>query len=301
MKNKMISIILIISFSLLLTGCGNKEVKRVKRDEINKMTKLGGSYRLYKNKIYCGDIEVQNVDINTFEVLNDSNYAKDKTHVYYAEENNDGNNNITCAGTTVLPNVDIETFKVIDKPLSIAKDKNNIYCVDPFARPYDGCQYASYCSFNEGNVWVGIGCPFISCSNFAIKDADPVTFEIIDDLYRKDKDHIYCGCTKLELDPTAFQKLKSYYTKDNKNVYYFNKKLIDADPASFVSHDNGYGKDKNSAYYKNSRLEEIDLKTFYVFENISFQQDSPAYAKDKNNVYIDGYINTGADPKTFQP
>lgn len=298
MRNK-IYIILILSCSLLLVGCNkkeNNEVKRIKGIEINKMTKLSGSYRRYDNKIYCGDIEVQNVDIDTFQVLNDSNYAKDKAHVYYAEENVGGGNYITCAGTTVLPNVDVETFQVIDKSLSIAKDKNNVYCRDPIESFYQ-CQYASYCSGENG---VEMDCPFVYCS-FALEGADPATFEIMNRVYHKDKDHIFYNCAKLDLDPSTFQELKSYYTKDNKNVYYFHEKLRDVDPASFVSYSNGYGKDKNSVYYGSSRLEEIDLKTFYIFEHTSFQQTSHAYAKDKNNVYMDGYILRGANPKTFQP
>lgn len=83
---------------------------------------LGDCVEKDKNNIYsCGAIVKNNIiDIKTFEMLDNSNYFKDKNNVYYSSEIINGIHNYE-----IINRADSSTFLFIkDK---YAKDKNNCY------------------------------------------------------------------------------------------------------------------------------------------------------------------------------
>ena len=163
-----------------------------------------------------------------------------------------------------VENVDLGTFKVLND--KYAKDVKNVY--------FSG--------------------------NKSFEDVDAGTFEVLPADYSKDKNNVYSpenGWTQRVngANPKTIKVLNQFYLKDDKNVFFNDKKILGADANSFIALDkeNGYAKDKNSVYYFGQKVEGADPKTFEVISD-------GEYSKDDKNVYASGEIIKGADPKTFR-
>lgn len=163
-----------------------------------------------------------------------------------------------------VKNVDLGTFKVLND--KYAKDVKNVY--------FSG--------------------------NKSFEDVDAGTFEVLPADYSKDKNNVYSpenGWIQRVngANPKTIKVLNQFYLKDDKNVFFNDKKILGADANSFIALDkeNGYAKDKNSVYYFGQKVEGADPKTFEVISD-------GEYSKDDKNVYASGEIIKGADPKTFR-
>ena len=163
-----------------------------------------------------------------------------------------------------VENVDLGTFKVLND--KYAKDVKNVY--------FSG--------------------------NKSFEDVDAGTFEVLPADYSKDKNNVYSpenGWIQRVngANPKTIKVLNQFYLKDDKNVFFNDKKILGADANSFIALDkeNGYAKDKNSVYYFGQKVEGANAKTFEVISD-------GEYSKDDKNVYVSGEIIKGADPKTFR-
>ncbi len=163
-----------------------------------------------------------------------------------------------------VENVDLGTFKVLND--KYAKDVKNVY--------FSG--------------------------NKSFEDVDTGTFEVLPADYSKDKNNVYSpenGWIQRVngANPKTIKVLNQFYLKDDKNVFFNDKKILGADANSFIALDkeNGYAKDKNSVYYFGQKVEGANAKTFEVISD-------GEYSKDDKNVYVSGEIIKGADPKTFR-
>jgi len=161
---------------------------------------------------------------------------------------------------------DYETFEVIDHDINIdlAKDKKHVY---------------------KGTS--------------ILIDADPNTFEQIENYYWKDKDHVYLlqfggdNCKINGADPGSFEVIKDFlWTKDKNHVYYEFKKLLDVDPAEFTALEEDWGKDNNFYFYHNLKVDSLDYSTAEIV--------SRYYIKDKNHVFFKDTIVYDANPGTFK-
>ena len=163
-----------------------------------------------------------------------------------------------------VENVDLGTFKVLND--KYAKDVKNVY--------FSG--------------------------NKSFEDVDAGTFEVLPADYSKDKNNVYSpenGWIQRVngANPKTIKVLNQFYLKDDKNVFFNDKKILGADANSFIALDkeNGYAKDKNSVYYFGQKVEGANPKTFEVISD-------GEYSKDDKNVYASGEVIKGADPKTFR-
>lgn len=163
-----------------------------------------------------------------------------------------------------VENVDLGTFKVLND--KYAKDVKNVY--------FSG--------------------------NKSFEDVDAGTFEVLPADYSKDKNNVYSpenGWIQRVngANPKTIKVLNQFYLKDDKNVFFNDKKILGADANSFIALDkeNGYAKDKNSVYYFGQKVEGANAKTFEVISD-------GEYSKDDKNVYVSEEIIKGADPKTFR-
>lgn len=163
-----------------------------------------------------------------------------------------------------VENVDLGTFKVLND--KYAKDVKNVY--------FSG--------------------------NKSFEDVDTGTFEVLPADYSKDKNNVYSpenGWIQRVngANPKTIKVLNQFYLKDDKNVFFNDKKILGADANSFIALDkeNGYAKDKNTVYYFGQKVEGANAKTFEVISD-------GEYSKDDKNVYASGEIIKGADPKTFR-
>ncbi len=247
----------------------------------NKVFKIFVIMILSVNISYAGSNP--KIDKATFQEI-DAVYAKDKNGVYVWENR----------GWKKLEGIDPITFQIINISGSACrylKDKNGIYNIDGDSDnlvleklPYDPQTYEvinQLYSKDKNNIYY---------SNRKIIGADLPTFQIGSDGFSKDKNNIYFGGKKiLGVDRDTIKIIELPYIKDKNNVYYGNKKIEGADKNTFeLIYDFGsvvnryYSKDKNNVYYENKKLKGIDVKTF---KKISRLVDN-FLIEDKNGFYI---------------
>ena len=234
----------------------------------NKVFKIFVIMLLAANVSYAGSNS--RIDKATFQEI-DAVYAKDKNGVYVWENR----------GWKKLEGLDPVTFEIINISGSARrylKDKNGIYSI-------------IYSMDGDSDKLVLENLPY-----------DPQTYEVINQLYSKDKNNIYYSDRKIiGVDLPTFQRIDEYiYSKDKNNIYFRGKKISGADKDTFEKIDKyNYSKDKNNIYYNDKKIEGVDKNTFeltYDFGSVVNEY----YSKDKNNVYYENKKLKGIDVKTFK-
>ena len=234
----------------------------------NKVFKIFVIMLLAANVSYAGSNS--RIDKATFQEI-DAVYAKDKNGVYVWENR----------GWKKLEGLDPVTFEIINISGSARrylKDKNRIYSI-------------IYSMDGDSDKLVLENLPY-----------DPQTYEVINQLYSKDKNNIYYSDRKIiGVDLPTFQRIDEYiYSKDKNNIYFRGKKISGADKDTFEKIDKyNYSKDKNNIYYNDKKIEGVDKNTFeltYDFGSVVNEY----YSKDKNNVYYENKKLKGIDVKTFK-
>ena len=275
----------------------------------------------YKEAVYLKIIK--NADKDTFEVMENSNYSKDKNHIYYAGYNvvqlqdvdknsftivEDENfsydkNNVYYAGRK-LNDISSNGFKVTrlvnrrNRPINFLNDNKNIY---KFIEEYDE---------ETGELK--------SVKTTVVKNpkVDSKTFEVFDywENYFRDKNNVYyenelykMGLKKIEgADRNSFEILNSEFSKDKNNVYYYGNKMKGISPDGFEIVGNEFVfknhedfvsiiKDKNNVYYLKGKVGSekyeiislnFDVISFkYSNADYSYRSKSEGYFQDKNGVY----------------
>jgi len=206
------------------------------------------------------------IDKETFQEIS-AVYSKDKNGVYVIENR----------GWKKLEGLDPVTFEIINisgSARQYLKDKNGVYSID-----------------GDSDNLVLEKLPY-----------DPQTYEVINQLYSRDKNNIYYDNKKIEgADLPTFQRIDEYiYSKDKNNIYFRGKKISGVDKETFEKIDKyNYSKDKNNIYYDDKKIEGVDKNTFeltYDFGSVVNEY----YSKDKNNVYYENKKLKGIDVKTFR-
>lgn len=206
------------------------------------------------------------IDKETFQEIS-AVYSKDKNGVYVIENR----------GWKKLEGLDPVTFEIINisgSARQYLKDKNGVYSID-----------------GDSDNLVLEKLPY-----------DPQTYEVINQLYSRDKNNIYYDNKKIEgADLPTFQRIDEYiYSKDKNNIYFRGKKISGVDKETFEKIDKyNYSKDKNNIYYDDKKIEGVDKNTFeltYDFGSVVNEY----YSKDKNNVYYENKKLKGIDVKTFK-
>ena len=227
--------------------------------------------------------KVENVDLNTFKILNDK-YAKDDKSVYFS-------------GNKSFEDVDIKTFKVL--PNYYSKDKNKVYRpINEWIRKINGANPKTikvlnqYYSKDDKNVFY---------DSDKILNADINSFVVLegDHSHAKDKNSVYYSGEKIEgANPKTFKIISDgMYSKDDKNVYAAVDIIKGADPQTFRRiPETNYARDKNNLYYyfgdvKN--LGKINEKDFKVLDN--------DLVKNGNEMYYLGEKVNIKNPEKFEP
>ena len=228
----------------------------------NKVFKIFVIMILSVNISYAGSNP--KIDKATFQEI-DAVYAKDKNGVYVWENR----------GWKKLEGIDPITFQIINISGSARrylKDKNGIYNID-----------------GDSDNLVLEKLPY-----------DPQTYEVINQLYSKDKNNIYYSNRKITgADLPTFQIGSDGFSKDKNNIYLEGKKILGVDRDTIKIIELPYIKDKNNVYYGNKKIEGADKNTFeliYDFGSVVNRY----YSKDKNNVYYENKKLKGIDVKTFK-
>ena len=127
-------------------------------------------------------------------------------------------------------------------------EKSNNYYMDP---------YGIY--FCKNHDMIDENCRYWHYNVFRLKDADLFSFEVINDIYSKDKQNVYYKDDIIkDADASSFEVINDIYSKDKLNVYYKRDIITDADASSFEVINDIYSKDKNHKYYQNGILLGLD-------------------------------------------
>ena len=168
--------------------------------------------------------------------------------------------NISYAGSN--PKIDKATFQEIDAVY--AKDKNGVYVWEN--RGWKKLEGIDPITFQIINI--------SGSARRYLKDKNGI--------YNIDGDSDNLVLEKLPYDPQTYEVINQLYSKDKNNIYYSNRKIIGADLPTFQIGSDGFSKDKNNVYYENKKLKGIDVKTF---KKISRLVDN-FLIEDKNGFYI---------------
>lgn len=114
----------------------------------------------------------------------------------------------------------------------------------------------------------------------ALPAVDAQSFEILDDCYFRDKDHVYYYHT--------YRESRDYFTTRKQRVL----KVEQADPASFVCLGHGYAKDPHTAWY--------DGRVFAVHDPASLSILNTHFAKDIKTAYLNRTPVAGSDGASFE-
>ena len=232
----------------------------------NKVFKIFVIMLLAANVSYAGSNS--RIDKATFQEI-DATYSKDKNGVYVWENR----------GWKKLEGLDPATFEIINISGSARrylKDKNGIYSI-------------IYSMDGDSDNLVLEKLPY-----------DSQTFEVINELYTRDKNNIYYSDRKIiGADLSTFQIGSDGFSKDKNNIYLEGKRILGIDKDTVKIIELPYIEDKNNVYYRNKKIEGADKNTFeltYDFGSVV----NGYYSKDKNNVYYENKKLKGIDVKTFK-
>ena len=170
-------------------------------------------------------LKLKEIDYATFDFIDKefSTYIKDKNGIYYVSRG--GANKI---------NADRDTFKIIN--VIFSKDKNNVFYdnvnLDIHSEEFEILAYvwdSTYYLRDKNNVYyldAYIGPPTVKI----VKGADVKSFTVIDNLYSKDRNNIFCNAEILKgADIKTFEIASDdgeITAKDSKNKYDRNCKII---------------------------------------------------------------------------
>ena len=227
--------------------------------------------------------KVENVDLNTFKILNDK-YAKDDKSVYFL-------------GNKSFEDVDSKTFEVL--PNNYSKDKNNVYSpINEWIQKINGANpktikvLSQYYSKDDKNAFY---------NSDKILNADVNSFVVLDkeNGYAKDKNSVYYFGKKIEGANSKTFKIISdgMYSKDDENVYVAGEIVKGADPKTFrrISETN-YARDKNNLYYyygEDKFLGKINENNFKILDS--------KLIKNGNEMYYSGEKANIKNPEKFEP
>ena len=184
-------------------------------------------------------------------------------------------------------------------------EKSDNYYMDP---------YGIYFCKNHDMIDVN-GCGNWHYNVFRLKDADLFSFEVINDIYSKDKQNVYYkNCIITDADASTFEVIDDIYSKDKNHKYYQNGILLGLDPSSspidgLLLTTNGAHLYWHTKYGASHLLEGISPSSYKVlteerenqkFDKFFVKNDSLIYQIEDNNVSRKVNRVEGFDPATFE-
>ena len=256
---------------------------------------------------------IENADKDTFEVMENNRYSKDKNNIYYL-----GN-----YGIVKLEDVDKVSF-IISEQFPFSYDRKNVYYA---GKKVDGVTSAGLKVIRRPNEPIN----FISDNknlyrlveifdenNRELKSVKAVTvknpkvdfktFEIFDEWpnYFHDKNNVYYE-NKLyqiplkkieEADRNSFTLLNSEFSKDNKNVYYYGNKIKDLNSEKFEFEGNNFIKDLDIVYFLKNKDKAYALKTEIgkeTYEIVPLNVDTKSFKYSDSDTYTNGLTTAEAN------
>ena len=272
---------------------------------ISKSTKFDETY---SSKI------IKNADVNSFEVMKNNMYTKDKNNIYFTRDN-----------TIKLEGADKDSFVIQENENDFSYDKNSVYFMGKKINGISSSEFriidlnnkneSFYFLTDNKNLYKLITI-FDEDSGKIVKTklvtienpkVDTKSFEVINknfDTYYRDKNTVYYydadfgkELKKLEAaDSNSFVSLKADFGKDDRNIYYNGNKLegVNSDGFEILDENAIIFKNKNNVYFLKAEREEKKYKLIPLnFDSSSFNpiRKRSGYFKDKDGIYYFDYSN----------
>ena len=257
---------------------------------------------------------IKNADVNSFEVMKNSMYTKDKNNIYFTRND-----------VVKLEGADKDSFVIQENENDFSYDKNSVYFMGKKINGINSNEFriidlnnkneSFYFLTDNKNLYKLITI-FDEDSGKIAKTklvtienpkVDTKSFEVINknfDTYYRDKNTVYYydadfgkELKKLEAaDSNSFVSLESDFGKDNRNIYYNGNKLegVNSDGFEILDENAIIFKNKNNVYFLKAKNEEKKYKLIPLnFDSSSFKpvHKRSGYFKDKNGIYYFGYSN----------
>lgn len=249
------------------------------------VTNNGGYYIRRTKVFYLGGFpstafEIEEADVKTFQII-DSEYAKDKSHVYF--------------NGVVIPDSDPATFEILETWFS--RDKNHVY-VSGQIFTNDPANFEHV----DGNIY--IDSQYIYWSTKPISD-EPQNLVVIGSFgyytYLKDSQAAFVNGNPINgADPNTFEVVSEGYSRDAENAFYFDGMIPDADLDTFAALEQQYALDGAVAYWMGKPIPGSDPDTFTVL-NADFEctadaahayyQDQRIQGFDPNSIPAGSHVN----------
>ena len=257
-----------------------EEFEIIKNNSSNSSTIIYGkdNENIYAITPYkeTGYLIIKNADKDTFEVMKDSNYSKDKNNIYY-----------TRMDVIQLQDVDKNSFTIVEDE-DFSYDKKNVYYRGRKLNDISPNGFKVVRLVNRRNIPLN----FLSDSKNIYK-----LVTVYDEKTDKLKSVKVVAVKNPKVDSKTFEIFDYWenYFRDKNNVYYENelykmglKKIAGADRKSFKVLNDEFSKDKNNVYYYGNKINGVSpdglefVGNKFVFKN---HEDFVSFIKDKNNVY----------------
>ena len=130
-------------------------------------------------------------------------------------------------------------------------------------------------------------------------DADPKTFEELDDDYGRDKIHaFYEGDIIDGADGSSFRSLKKWYAADKRHVFLAGELVVNADPTTFTVHTYYFTEDGKVFFWKGKQLNVRDKSSFKLLGDADDWKTK--WGKDRyNGYYLNGSVIPNIDYDSF--
>ncbi len=285
-------------------------------DSKKELKEIGSSYSSNNGNVYYGGDKIEDADIFTFELMDESGfYARDKNHVYKYGEIMDGINTKTFrpgdeAGEKSNESVfsvkdgnvyrkgekielDAVTFRIINE--EFACDSSKLYSYRLMAH-IDGKSFEKIDEniYRDKNTLYLVKGSHLESS----MEIDGESLHQISKKYYADKNNVYAILDypdKIRIvedaDPYSFGVIDEQYAKDKTHIYAVNWPLDGANPEDYKT-DNGYLFSNGKVFFQSFLIEDADFSTFEPTEY--------AKAKDRNNLYIRSWKILYANPETYK-
>ena len=256
---------------------------------------------------------IENADKDTFEVMENNRYSKDKNNIYYL-----GN-----YGIVKLEDVDRVSF-VISEQFPFSYDRKNVYYAGKkvdgvtsaglkvIRRPNEPINFISDNKnlyrlveiFDENNrelksvKAVAVKTPKVDFKTFEIFDEWPNYFHDKNNVYYENKLYQIPLKKIEEADRKSFTLLNSEFSKDNKNVYYYGNKIKDLNSEEFEFEGNNFIKDLDIVYFLKNKDKAYALKTEIgkeTCEIVPLNVDTKTFKYSNADTYTNGLTTAEAN------
>ena len=264
------------------------------------------------DKTYSSKV-IKNADVNSFEVMENSIYTKDKNNVYFTRDN-----------IIKLEGADKDSFVIQENDNDFSYDKNNVYFMGKKINGINSDEFriinlnnkneSFYFLTDNKNLYklinifdedsgkiiktklVTIETPKVDIKSFGVIKKDS-------DTYYRDKNTVYYydadykELKRLEgADRNSFISLEANFGKDDKNVFYYGNKLegVNSDGFEILDENAIIFKNKSNVYFLKTENEEKKYKLISLnFDSSSFKpvHKRSGYFKDKDGIYYFDYSN----------